>query len=258
MEYVELLRARRVLFWYGGILFALIAIGLALAFKDGPPVVQMSHGRNLQIPFEALVVGAAFGPLILAAFLGVGLDAEFKTAAITWTRPLARMTIALRYVAIDLGALIVAAIITFAAVMICITALGLLKFVTYGSNGIPPLGPAEYVLLGLGCAVMWYGLVVLVTMLLPGRGSAVAGGSWAYALIVPALAEIPFPPALHHVMVALNYVNPLAYIGSHGRNGGANHVVVGSSLQHAVAVWLIGIVAVAIATQLWVRREVPS
>src|SRR5665213_3242704 len=101
VEYVEMLRARRALIWYGSILFACVALGLALAFKDGSPRIQMSHGQNPMIPFQYLLAGSAIGPLILAAFLAVGLDAEYKTIAITWTRPISRLSIALRYLAVD-------------------------------------------------------------------------------------------------------------------------------------------------------------
>ena len=87
MQYVELLRARRALIWYGAILFSFVALGLVLAFKDGPPRIHMSPGSHSSIPFEFILAGGAIGPLILAAFLAVGLDAEYKTAAITWTRP---------------------------------------------------------------------------------------------------------------------------------------------------------------------------
>jgi hypothetical protein len=248
VEYVEMLRARRALTWYGAILFACVALGLALAFKDGPPRIQMSHESNPQIPVQFLIAGAAFGPLILAAFLAVGLDAEFKTVAITWTRPISRFAIALRYVAIDGGALLAAWVITLVAVFATIFAIGIAKYLVIG----PQAG--IYALLVFGAAVMWYGLVVLITTLLPGRGGAIAGGSWGYALIVPGLAHIPFPPLLHQAVIALNYLNPMAYISA----GSADKLIAGSYEQHVVVVWLIGLVALAIATQLWTKREVPA
>jgi hypothetical protein len=250
VEYVELLRARRALIWYGAILFSCVALGLALAFKDGPPRIQMSHASNPMIPVQYLLAGAAFGPLILAAFLAVGLDAEYKTVAITWTRPISRLAIALRYVAVDGGALLAAWLLTLAAVFITVFAIGIGKYVSFGHD------VAGAVLLVFGAAVMCYGLVVFVTTLLPGRGSAIAGGSWGYALIVPGLASIPFPPLLHQAMVALNYLNPMAYIGNQG--SGSHPLIAGSGEQHAIATWLIGLAALAIATQIWTKREVPG
>jgi hypothetical protein len=250
VEYVELLRARRALTWYGAILFSMVALGLALAFKNGPPRIHISSNSHPDLPMEILLAGAAFGPMILAAFMAVGLDAEFKTAAITWTRPVSRLAIALRYVAVDGATLLAAWVLTLVACAIPIVATGLGKYITFGSR--------DFVFLALvfGAAVMWYGLVVLLTTLLPGRGGAIAGGSWGYALIVPGLAAIPFPTALHQVMVALNYLNPMAYIGN--RSSESHSIIIGTLPQHAVATWLIGLAAVAIATQLWTRREVPA
>ena len=241
-------RARRALTWYTAILFSCIALGLALAFKDGAPNIQMSHASHPEIPVQMLIAGAAFGPLILAAFLAVGLDAEFKTAAITWTRPISRLLIAIRYVAVDAGALLVAWFVTLVAVFTSVFAIGIGKYLVAG----PQVG--TYALLVFGAAVMWYGLVVLVTTLLPGRGSAIAGASWGYALIVPILTHIPFPPLLHAVMVGLNYLNPMAYVST----GSSGRLIAGSFVEHTIATWLIGLAALAIATQLWTRREVPA
>ena len=250
MHYVELMRARRALIWYGGILFSCVALGLALAFKDGPPKIQMSHASNPMIPIQYIIAGSAFGPLILAAFMAVGLDAEYKTVAIAWTRPVSRLAIALRYVAVDVGTLLAAWAITLAAAFTVIFAIGIGKYLVVGPH-VEAFGALVF-----GAAVMWYGLVVLVTTLLPGRGNAIAGASWGYALIVPGLASIPFPPLLHQAMVALNYLNPMAYIGNQGSS--SHPLIAGTAEQHAIAAWLIGLVAVAVATQLWTKREVPA
>lgn len=263
MQYVELLRARRALTWYCGIVLALVALGLALAFKDGPPQIQMSHEANPVIPLWWVLTGCAFGPIFLAAFMAVGLDAEYKTAAITWTRPMSRLAIAARYVVVDLATLLAAWLFNVALCTIVLFALGLWPYVTATSQS----GGAWDAPLAFGCAVMWYGLVVLCTVLVPGRGTAIAGASWAYVLFVPALAAIPFPPLLHSVMAALNWLNPLAYLStrSNRHDGMGAHIdlgsgapIAGSTTVHLMVVWLIGLVAVAIAARLWTVREVPA
>jgi hypothetical protein len=250
MEYVEMLRARRVLTWYGGIIFTLLALGLIVGFKEARPHIQMS-GATIHIEFSAILAGAAFGPLILAAFLAVCFDAEYKTVAITWTRPLSRLRIAGRYLMVDAATMIVAWLLTLAAVLICMAVLGLTRYLTFGPNVV------DVILLAFGCAVMWYGLVVVLTILLPGRGNAIAGASWAYVLIVPGLSQIPFPHALHEVMVGLNYLNPLAYLGNLGSSG-SRTLIAGGPVEHTVAAWLIGIAAIAVGTRLWATREVPA
>jgi hypothetical protein len=261
MYYAELLRARRALIWYGGILFACVALGLALAFKDGPPRVHMSHDANPMIPLGSLLVGAAFGPIILAGFMAIGLDAELKTAAITWTRPVARLRTALTYVAVDVATLLVAWLFTVVVALIGITVLGISQYLNASDTG--SLG--VWAPLAFGIAMMWYGLVLLCTTLVPGRGNAVVGVSWAYALFVPGLASIPFPPLLHAAMVALNYVNPLAYLSTTGPSRGEARIQIGggplfggSASTHAIVAWAIAIAAVAIGTRIWTVREVPA
>ncbi|GAC1464808.1 MAG: hypothetical protein PVSMB8_17040 [Vulcanimicrobiaceae bacterium] len=251
MEYVEMLRARRVLTWYGGIVFALLAIGLALAFKDGSPQIQMSHDANPRIGWDEIVAGSAFAPLVIAAFLGVGLDAEYKTTAIAWTRPISRYAIALRYIAIDGAAMIIAWVAALAAAFISIFALGLNKYLIPGSEAL------TYILLAFGVALMWYGLVVLLSALLPGRGNAVVGLSWAYAFIVPGITQIPFPPLLRSTVGLLNYLDPLAYLGG-AINSSHHSLIVGTFTEHLIVTWLIGLGTIAIGTRIWATREVPA
>jgi hypothetical protein len=248
MEYVEMLRARRVLTWYGGLLLVLTGLCFALGVKSGPPQIHIGMSGPA-IPIHSILSGAAFGAVLLAAFLAVGLDAEYKTTAITWTRPLSRVAIALRFLAVDFGTFIAAWLLTVLLVVVAIVALGLGKYLTFGGFS------GTYIALMFGCAVMWYGLVVLLTALLPGRGSAITGMSWAYVLVTPALTQIPFPPLLHNVTVGLVYLNPLVYIGINAREIG---VLYGSPGLNAAMAWGIGLVAVAGGIRLWSAREVPS
>lgn len=250
MEYVAILRARRILTWYAVVFGLLVALGLALVFKDGPPRVQMSHDANPMIPFDALLVGSLFAPVILAAFFAVGLDAEHKTIAIAWTRPLARLSIAARYVGVAFLGMVAAWIFTVVVALLTLVILGLVQYVTPGHHSwthVPAMA---------GAAVMWYGLVVFVSALLPGRGNAVAGGSWAYALIVPGLAHVPFPPLLHQVTVALNYLNPLMYLKSSG--GGGGDIVFASGGGTLAIAWIVGIACIAAGAYIWSKREVKA
>jgi hypothetical protein len=260
MEYVAILRARRVLTWYGSILFALVALGLALAFKDGPPNIH-SGGGSPKLYLESILAGAAFGPLFLAAFLSGGLDAEYKTAAIAWTRPIARLNLAARYLGIDAAALLAAWLITLLAALIPILVLGVGKYITVGADANNGLS-WNYTVLAFGCAVMWYGSIVLIAAVLPGHAARIVGASWAYALIVPGLAAIPFPAPLHLIVVALNFLNPLAYLSHHSNDSSvqisSGPTIPGTISEHALVAWTIGIVAIAIGTQIWARREVPA
>lgn len=250
MEYVELLRAKRALTAYGIVVAALLVLALVLIFKNGPPTVHVSAGENPHFYLQYVLAAATIGPVILASVFAGGLDAEYKTIAITWTRPISRLALALRYIAVDAVGLLGAWAITLVAIFIAIVAVGMAKYITV---------PAEFptfMVLAFGCAVMWYGLVLLLSTFFPGHGARIVGASWAYVFIVPGLSQIPFPAPIHQIMVALNYVNPLAYFGNQGSQH-VQSVLVGTLEQHTVATWVIGIVAAGIAARIWTVREAP-
>jgi hypothetical protein len=69
---------------------------------------------------------------------------------------------------------------------------------------------------GFGCMLMWYALVMLAAARLPGRGAMIAWLSWLVFLTLSGLWAVHFPPLIHGLIVALNYLNPLAYFGNHG------------------------------------------
>jgi hypothetical protein len=245
MEYVAILRARRILTWYAIVFVTIVALGLALTLKDGPPKVTNAH-----IPLIGLLIGCMMGPVILAAFFAIGLDDEHKTLAIAWTRPIARLAIAWRYVGVAalgmLGAWVFTAAMTFAVLAV----LGLMPYVAVENaswTSIPLI---------LGVAVMWYGEVVFVSALFPGHPARIAGASWAYAVIVPALTHVPFPSLLHQVTVLLNYLNPLGYLQSTTRPGGEMGFAHGMGGLYVA--WAIGIACVVAGTYLWANREVKA
>ena len=90
MEYVEILRARRMLFWFGIVLLGMVAL-TAVSIYGGHAEVQRGTGAVL---LSKLVGGAVFGALVVATFMATGLNAEFATTAIAWTRPKTREAIA--------------------------------------------------------------------------------------------------------------------------------------------------------------------
>ncbi|HEY6235155.1 MAG TPA: hypothetical protein VIW69_08670, partial [Candidatus Elarobacter sp.] len=83
MEYVQILRARRILTWYTGLLIAGLIIE-AISY-------YASHGHNHNdgtVPFHMLAAGAGAAALIIATLVAPGLSAEAaNTTALIWTRP---------------------------------------------------------------------------------------------------------------------------------------------------------------------------
>lgn len=256
MDYVAFLRARRVLTWYGSIVLAtlLLAVYGILAHHGGIHVIRPDGKQPSDIPLGGLIAACAGGALAVAAFLAGGLDGEYKTAAIAFTRPIRRVVIAQRYALVAALAMLAAFAITLVAVLVAFAIAGVLPYVTLQAGEGPTL-----LAVVLGCAAMWYGLVVLAAALAPGRAGTIVGLSWAFALVIPALAHSGFPAPFNAIFAALQYLDPLAYVGSLGSSHG-NVSPLGMEpmgLRAAVS-WAIGLAALAIGTRIWAAREVPA
>ena len=242
MAYVEMLRARRVL-----VCFAIIlAVILVLVLLSGRHHVMIDHNA---IPLSAILGAASIGPMLVVAFLASGLNAEHATTAILWTRPLARAAIAWRYVAVDMGALVVAYALTLVAALAGMASLGVLSWVQADAHSLVTVP------LALACPAMLYGWIQLISARLPGRAGAVAGGLWFAMLVLTPLLIAPFPPLLHDVIRGLDYLNPLIWLGSHGREDGATLIALSTGWR-ALGAALIALVALVVSIQLWSTREV--
>ena len=77
-----------------------------------------------------------------------------------------------------------------------------------------PEATLRSVCLALGGALMWYAVISGVAARLPGRGPLIAGLAWG---VFPVLAGLfhahSFPIWLHDVIYALNFLNPMAWLG---------------------------------------------
>jgi hypothetical protein len=247
MEYVEILRARRVLIWYAVAVVATAALNLLSL--HGHVTVQSSdmdiHGK---IPLAAILVGSAFVAFILASCVAPGLSNEGNTTAISWTRPMPRWVIALRYVAVDVSA------IALGYAMCVATVLGILAFYGLGRAIAIDSYIPDGLALALGTVVMWYGLLVAASARFPGRGGMIAGLSWGAVFVLAVLGQLPLPWLIHDLVVALNYLNPAEYING-AANSHANHVVALTGVWREIVPWCIGIAGIVAGIRLWSTRE---
>jgi hypothetical protein len=251
MHYVEIMRARRVLIGFGIALLAIVAL-TALSVLASPTHLHadIRIGHAVMILSGNIVGVCTFGALIVATLMIPGLSAEAATTPIIWTRPTPRDTIAWRYVAIDLATIFVAFLATIACAYIVLAIVGLIKYTVYDPRTI------SIALLGLGTAVMWYGLVSAAAARLPGRGPMLAGLSWLVFLVIAALNAAPFPALIHGLVVALNYLNPLAYFsGVNTSNADTLTKVPLTAAARELVTWAIGLVAIFASVRLWSTRE---
>ncbi len=246
MEYVEILRARRILTWYTSLIIAGLII-TAISFYAG-------HGHNQNngtMPFSMLAAGAGIAALIIATLVAPGLSTEAaNTTALIWTRPAARDAIAARFIGIDVAAILIGYVIMLVAMIVGIAILGGLPVLTF-----EPAPILRSVALAVGGALMWYAAISVVAARLPGRGPLIAGLSWGVFPVLAGLVYAPnFPFWLHDVIYVLDYLNPMAWMGGMTAHGNSSII--------PLSVWgrVLGEFAIAIAlavtsVRLWSTGE---
>ena len=246
MEYVEILRARRILTWYTGLIIAGLIIE-AISYYAG-------HGHNEgngTVAFSSLAGAATVAALIIATLLASGLSAEAaNTTALIWTRPAPRDAIASRFIAVDAAAIGLGYVIMLVAMLVGIAIVGGLVQVTF-----EPAAIGRAILLGLGGSLMWYAMISVAAARLPGRGPLLAGLSWGVFPAVTALAMAHnFPIWLHDILYALNYLDPMAWMGGTTPQGNSSFLPF-SIWGRIMGTWTIAIVALVASVRLWSTRE---
>ncbi len=248
MQYVEMLRARRCLTWYCSTLLAVFVV-TAISFYSGH--AQISGSGSPPQALSDLIRICALGAIIVATCMAPGLNAESSTLAITWTRPVRRATIAWRYMAVDLAAILFAAVFMLAVVLAFLALFGSLGRLTFDS-AVPAA-----LLNVMGVALMWYGLVIVVTARMDGRGNVISGLSWPAFMMVGGLWAAPFPPVLHGLITVLDYFNPLTYFNNFSNEQHAAKQVLNldPNLLTLIA-WCFVVVTLVATVRLWSTREV--
>ncbi|MEO6989994.1 MAG: hypothetical protein ABI346_01060, partial [Candidatus Baltobacteraceae bacterium] len=234
MVYPEYLRVRRVLrtvliVVVVGTLLALIVLALtrghwgSVSFNDGASVRIDSHAagahrvslyealasKGVRIPIAALIGIAGLFSAIVATVLGTSLNRENETLATIWTKPAARFRIALAYAGVDaVGILAAGAISVVIGVLSILAFLGVLPLLTFGN------GTLQTLLLVTGFAFATYGTISALTSWTRRSGGIVAGLFWPIGLLIYGMMAVSVPEGVHATVVAINFLNPLAYLGT--------------------------------------------
>ena len=253
MLLVALSRARRSMTWYLCILGVGLVIDLIFG-HSGHIIVNNREVTDTQgsIPLSAVAIVPMFLSAMYASAAGLSLNRENSTLEIAWTKPISRTALALKYIAVNAGAIIAAYAVAWVAVAVVLVRE---SFVL-----VPDAQLVPAVALSLGVALMWYALVLVLSAPLGKGGAAVAGYLWPVAFLALALHGVPGVFGL--VMRAINVINPLAYFSGVTSNDDSTvgaHMTALSVLpldERALIVWGFAIVFCAAATQVWSRREV--
>ncbi len=257
MVYIEFLRIRKSLLWHAGII-ALIAIGVMLlgAGNGNTEVIVNGTSRSasqmvagIPVPLSVVAGIAAFFGAIFASTCGTSFNRESMTRDISWTKPVSRMMLALQFAIVDVGGVIVAYLVAFAAIVIV-----MLRY------QVAPFFDDAFVVelvLGIGIGTMWYGLLQLITCMFGSGARAMAGILWPIAFILIPLKQLDNGVGTFARIV--DVINPLTYLSSTQSHGHVVHIVAAPSglpsSEKLQLVWLFTVVFTGIAIAIWPKKE---
>ncbi|HMD01912.1 MAG TPA: hypothetical protein VKG44_03000 [Candidatus Baltobacteraceae bacterium] len=252
MIYVEFWRARNVLMWYAVGLLAIVAL---IVISMGHATVEVNDTKVAApelIPLSLLLGLAAYAATIMATILGSSLSCLSDQLPNAWTKPESRERIALSFFVVDVAAIVLLFVLAVGCGLFVLLQAHMFAHLSLDAQALP-VG-----LLGLGMALMWYGLAQAATAWRHGRGGMIAGLSWPAFLVLLVLASAPLPALLHGIVIALNVLNPLAYFGISSHNGNVDvESVFPFSLNGRIAiVYALGLAGCALAVFGWKRLEV--
>jgi hypothetical protein len=253
MEYVEFLRVRRSLLWHAGILAVIVLAIIALGQNTTVNINGTGGGTThltagLQLPIGVLATIGGFFGAIYASSLGTSLNRESLTRDLSWTKPLSRTLLAVRYMLVDVAGVVIGFAIAIVAALAVIVHLQMVPVIDAST-------PVQLVL-GAGIGVMWYALLQLLTCAFPPGARVLAGILWPVAIVLEGLGDLR--GTLGAVVRGLNVLNPLAYLNDMigAKPDQAETMIRQIPLEvRALTVWLLALLFCAIAVAVWPRKE---
>ncbi len=247
MEYVELLRVRRGLIVFAAANLCFFLVVTLLLHGHGGFRIKVGLDKSGS-SLGDFITAAAVGALFLATFFAGHLAAETPTLSFLWTKPVSRTALAWRYVAIDAAALLAGVAIGTLTLLALVAGLGEANRIHLDAAVLPAFA------LSVGAPLAWYGLCLLAASRFDRDvASNVIALSWPVFLLVFMLPIIALPPPAHALAVVLDQFDSLSYVvGSEHRDMG---LIAASAAVRAGAVWVIALVSITAATQIWTNRE---
>ena len=118
-----------------------------------------------------------------------------------------------------------------------------------------PAAILRSVSLALGGALMWYAVISVAAARLPGRGALFAGLAWGVFPLLGGLFHAHFFPIwLHDVVYALNFLNPIAWLGGTTPQGNSS-IIPFSVWGRVLGECVIAVALVVTSVRLWSTRE---
>ncbi len=264
MNYTQMLRGLNCLKWLAIVLGALYAFIVVVAASNNAFAFVHAHHPTTKhgfIPLPALLGVAGFVASGIASVLARSLSAENEAhLPVVWTLPRSRSRYAVSVFSTDCAFALAAFGITFAWLIAIIATFDVWNLVVVTPDAGAQL--ARY----LAMPIAIYGLLVAVTAWAAKAGRALTGWTWLALFVVGALgAADVFPPPWHTIFVALNLINPLAYVSYHATMGsGSVSLIAGpdqtwftalSLTTDVLALVAIGLAGLIAGTAEWNRVE---
>jgi hypothetical protein len=264
MTYVQFLRLRKMLTIYAIMTGAVFLIFVAVAHApnasfqiDGVPRHQVHHSSSM--PLSGVLFLSAWCAIIFATIVGMSLNRENDGVEMVWTKPIARGRLAVEYILMDFAGIVVAFAFAVALCLLALASVGSLASLTVDARTLPTL------VIGLGAAVMWYGLLQGISSWQPGgRGGLVIGVSWTATFVLASMAggTINANQSLHQFFLAIDVINPVAYFSSYTLSAYGAHAspvlpqaLAGTEMRSTLT-WGIGLLGCTAAVIGWKRLEV--
>ncbi|HMD01752.1 MAG TPA: hypothetical protein VKG44_02185, partial [Candidatus Baltobacteraceae bacterium] len=223
---------------------ALYLLG-AVLFAIWPHSGGGGDGRLYSAGGHAVIV--AFVCLLFASIFGASLSRHLEHLDFALTKPRSRASFVATVLGVDAAALGVFFITTTLA-------LWALHIVFGETHGLVFDAASWFgIALAFGSVLAWYALVQAVSCARDVTGWAIAG-IWVVALGVYFLSFAQLGPGLHALVVALNFINPIAYLGSVpflATTGPASS----SLVAQTVGIYVVAAVAALVAAIRWQRVE---
>jgi hypothetical protein len=275
MSYFYYLRARKRLIIFSSILGGLVLLNLALLpfshvgpsdFTVGVSSQSSSYSfggiaqlhrilHTIRVPFVILVTIAAALAAIFGSAASASLSGQNRHLHFELTRPTSRRRLALMTFGMDALGVAASLVVALALLLVPFAILGSLDRLDFSSESF------FVIAFGLGIAYMWYGLLQAVTVRMRGGGAAV-GISWAVFVTLSALHNLPASivgAPIVWLIHALNIFNPIVYLGKLFAPGYGSQGATGTasgSFEDLITVWIIALVALALAVVQRDRMEV--
>jgi hypothetical protein len=267
MTYAQVLRLRNTLTIYGLVIGGVFLLMLLLSHAPGHSSFDSDDASDLHhamgnaafVPLSFLFFISGWCAIVIATVISSSLNREYDGVEMVWTKPIDRARLALEYILLDFAAIVVAFVAAAALCVLGVASVGLLTHIVVDPRTIPTL------VIGLGTAFMWYGLVQGITAGMPGRGGMIIGLSWAAAFVLVTLAEATRGGSLIHSMHTLltivDLFNPIAYFSSYSLSGFGAHPspvlpqMFAGTEARSIMTWALGLVGCVAAIAGWKRLE---